>query len=227
MLPLRIELEGFLTYREPTVLDFDGEWLWAITGKNGSGKSAIFDAITYALYGEHRGGGQRDERLIGQGCDALRVRFDVAVGADVYRVERTVERTGRRAVKYDKTRQAYRLVFAPDGAAPDCVPIPDTDREKGLLEWVERTTGLGYRSFVASVLLQQGKSDRFVLATARERQEILMELLDLEVYRRLEIAVKARYRRDADLNRLPPLVCAIRTCRPHARGGEPIRDSQF
>lgn len=198
MLPLRIELDGFLTYREPTVLDFDGEWLWAITGKNGSGKSAIFDAITYALYGEHRGGGQRDERLIGQGCEALRVRFDIAVGADVYRVERTVERTGRRAVKYDKTRQAYRLVFAADGVAPDCVPIPDTDREKGLLEWVERTTGLGYHSFVASVLLQQGKSDRFVLATARERQEILMELLDLEIYRRLETAVKARYRRDAD-----------------------------
>ena len=199
MLPLRVELEGFLTYRDRTVFDFQGEWLWAITGKNGAGKSAIFDAITYALYGEHRGGKQHDDQLISQGRDAACVVFEFALGPEIYRVQRTITRQyARRKITYDRTCQAYQLVCTGDAGVATPLALPGTDRKDGLEAWVVRTIGLTHGAFVSSVLLQQGRADRFVLAKPRERRDILMELLDLEIYKRLETAARAHQRRCAD-----------------------------
>src|SRR5262249_6575755 len=143
MLPLRIELQGFLSYREKTVLDFRDDWLWAITGKNGAGKSAIFDGMTFALYGEHRGGGQHEDLLMHKGCDYTRVAFDFAVGRDAYRVERTIERRGRRrsAATFGKTYSAYcidPLEISPTRAQS----IPNTDKVTSLEDWVRRIVGL-------------------------------------------------------------------------------------
>src|SRR5579885_312016 len=199
MLPLRVELEGFLTYRDRTVFDFQGEWLWAITGKNGAGKSAIFDAITYALYGEHRGGKQHDDPLISQGRDAACVVFEFALGPKTYRVQRNITRQyARRKITYDRTCQAYQLVCTGDAGVATPLALPGTDRKDGLEAWVVRTIGLTHGAFVSSVLLQQGRADRFVLAKPRERRDILMELLDLEIYKRLETAARAHQRRCAD-----------------------------
>jgi len=51
MRPLRLELEGFTSYREPTVVDFADTNLLVFTGATGSGKSSLIDAMIFALYG--------------------------------------------------------------------------------------------------------------------------------------------------------------------------------
>lgn len=56
MIPLRVYVENFMSYREGQELLFDNAPLWVLAGQNGAGKSTIFDAITFALYGLHRGG---------------------------------------------------------------------------------------------------------------------------------------------------------------------------
>src|SRR6185436_1255221 len=50
--PLRLELEGFTSFRDGTVLELEGLDLFAITGPTGAGKSSLIDAMVFALYGQ-------------------------------------------------------------------------------------------------------------------------------------------------------------------------------
>ena len=75
MIPRRVSLRGFLCYREEQEIDFAGSTLWMLAGLNGSGKSAIFDAVTYALFGHHRGGSQHAAEFINKDSDGLAVEF--------------------------------------------------------------------------------------------------------------------------------------------------------
>ncbi|MDN5748531.1 MAG: AAA family ATPase, partial [Pseudonocardia sp.] len=51
MRPVQLEMAGFASFREPTVVDFAGAEYFALVGPTGSGKSTVIDAITFALYG--------------------------------------------------------------------------------------------------------------------------------------------------------------------------------
>src|SRR3954453_21729116 len=92
MIPLCISLEGFLSYKEKQVINFEGSSLWMLWGPNGVGKSAIFDAITFALYGSHRG--SRIKELINHYSDRLVIEFDFLVNGVVYRARRIHPREG-------------------------------------------------------------------------------------------------------------------------------------
>ena len=101
MIPVRVQVRNFLTYGEadgggPIEFDFEGSRLWSISGNNGSGKSAVFDAITYALFGRHRGGATGDGRLIRKGARQCEATFEFRADGQLYRVRRTVaRRTGQ------------------------------------------------------------------------------------------------------------------------------------
>ena len=72
MIPVRLTMKNFMPYREnvPT-LDFTGIHLVSICGDNGNGKSAIIDAMTWALWGETRA--KRDDDLIHQNENEMEV----------------------------------------------------------------------------------------------------------------------------------------------------------
>ena len=95
MRPVRLELEGFSAYRSPAVVDFEGVDLFALVGPTGVGKTAILDAIAFALYGVvHRLGDKKAVApAISQGLQEARVRLDFAVGEDAWTAVRVVRRT--------------------------------------------------------------------------------------------------------------------------------------
>lgn len=195
MIPVRVSVRNFLCFDEAEdggaiEFDFEGSSLWSISGDNGAGKSAIFDGITYALYGEHRGGGQRDARLIRKGKASCEACFEFRINGDLYRVRRTVGRPRGKARQEPKTWQASWF----DAAAGDWRPVPDTDRKTGLERWVVEKLGFGYQTFRASMLLLQGGSDELLRAGPRERFDILSGLLELEAYKRLEAAASEHAR---------------------------------
>ena len=86
MIPLRILLKGFLCYRDEQEVLLDGSSLWMMAGLNGSGKSAIFDAMTFALFGAHRGGKQDQGELINHDSDKLVVEFDFGLDSQTYQI---------------------------------------------------------------------------------------------------------------------------------------------
>ena len=82
MKPRRLELEGFASFRDRTVVDFDHADLFALTGPTGSGKSSVIDAITFALYGAVPRYAKENLvwPVITQGLQEARVRLDFTVG---------------------------------------------------------------------------------------------------------------------------------------------------
>lgn len=185
MIPCSVELTNFLSHRcadgEPVVFDFDGAVLWSVAGDNGAGKSAIFDAITWTLYGQHRGGTQDAKRLICHGADACHAAFVFTLGGERYRVERSIRRNGgrRSAARWDETSEQWEA-------------ISGTATEKGFETWRDGLLGLTYTAFTQSVLLIQGGSDRLITSGAKERFEILAQLVDLSAYKRLEDRARER-----------------------------------
>lgn len=188
MIPLRICLEGFLSYREPQTLSFEGASLWVLSGQNGAGKSAVFDAITFALFGRHRGKGKANKELIHHDADGLIVEFDFELDGERYRVRRTLPRRGR------STFSACRLLHPQEGDEMLVDSIVGADSEKGLEDWVAKTIGLNYDAFVSSVLLKQGQTEALLSKEPKQRYEVLAQVIDLSAYQRLHERTKVQYK---------------------------------
>src|SRR6185437_5051836 len=87
MVPVRLRLRNFLSYREACdELDFTGLDFVCLSGENGHGKSALLDAITWALWGAART--STDDDLIHRGCSEAEVELDFRVGEVLYRINR-------------------------------------------------------------------------------------------------------------------------------------------
>ena len=94
MIPQKLRLKNFLSYRdglEP--LDFSGMHLVCLVGLNGHGKSALLDAVTWALWGKARGGS--DDDLMHMGTNEMEVEFEFALGAARYNVVRKRLKQGK------------------------------------------------------------------------------------------------------------------------------------
>ena len=90
MRPLRLEIEGFTSFREKVVLDFESLDLFAITGPTGAGKSSLIDALVFALYGQVPRVGKEYRQLLSHGAERANVRLDFAVGSERFRKNKRV-----------------------------------------------------------------------------------------------------------------------------------------
>lgn len=192
MIPQRVKLSGFLSYKDEQEVRFDGSPLWMLSGTNGSGKSSVFDAVTFALFGHHRGGSQGATELVNKESNTLVVEFDFTVEKQPYRIKRTVR---RRTSGVAGTQQVYRAVTSsavakesPGTGVPGVVewePVADTQLKTKFDAWVRETIGLDYETFTSSVLLLQGKSEKLLDSTPAGRAGVLARIVDLERYQKL------------------------------------------
>ncbi|HSD67082.1 MAG TPA: SMC family ATPase, partial [Vicinamibacteria bacterium] len=172
MRPLRLRLEGFTSFRDKVDLDFSGLDLFAITGPTGAGKSSLIDAIVFALYGQVPRVGDDYKQLISHGAERLSVELEFAVGRQRYRIVR--------AARSDKPSQQRLERITANGAEPLA------DRVKEIRTEVDRILGLDYDGFTRSVVLPQGQFDAFLKGEPKERRKILVALLSLGVYERMQ-----------------------------------------
>ncbi len=167
-----------MPYRQAE-LDFSGIHVACLSGENGAGKSALLDAITWALWGRARA--RRDDDLIRQGADEMEVDFTFRLGDHLYRVIRR-RRGGKRG--------SSLLEFQ----------VQDDGRWRSLAESSIRATEekiirilhLDYDTFVNSAFLRQGRADEFTIKTPAERKRVLSDILGLDVWQEYEERAKAR-----------------------------------
>jgi DNA repair exonuclease SbcCD ATPase subunit len=186
MIPQRIMVRGFLCYREEQEICLESASLWLLAGLNGSGKSAIFDAVTYALFGGHRGGLMGAQALINKNSTSLAVEFDFLLDGQLYQARRTLKLNSRGGVS--NTQQIRRWLNEKWDA------VPDTSNKAGFDAWVRENIGLTYETFTSSVLLMQGKAEKLLAAPPKERFEVLAGIVDLSRYQKLHKRVDDRRR---------------------------------
>ena len=107
MLPISLSLSNFLSYRDaaPT-LHLEGIRIACLCGPNGNGKSALLDAVTWALWGKARG--QRHEQLLHHGQTEMQVELVFDVGSERYRVSRRYSQATAQSAEFAGTRGADR-----------------------------------------------------------------------------------------------------------------------
>jgi len=104
MRPLRLELKGFTSFRDPVEVDFRNLDLFAISGPTGSGKSSLLDAMTYALYGRVERVGDRVSQLISQGQSRMAVTLEYEVGRERYRITRSTAAKGASKILLERSQ---------------------------------------------------------------------------------------------------------------------------
>jgi exonuclease SbcC len=171
-------MTNFLAYREETVLDFAGIRLACLTGHNGAGKSAILDALTFALWGKGRAGlGE----LVHLGSEEALVELEFEHDGQRYKV---VRRVGRGK----KGKHTCELFYInPDGLPENRGGhVLETNKE------IEKLLRMPYETFINSAYLQQGKADAFTVMGAAKRKELLADILGIQAWERYEENAKAR-----------------------------------
>jgi len=178
MIPVSLRLRNFISYGEDVPpLDFTGFRMCCLTGSNGNGKSALLDAITWALWGQARGvdkSGAGMDELVRLGADEMEVEFSFLLEGNLYRVVR----------KRDKRRgmSALELQVADDQTFRSL----SGDKLAATQDKILQILKIDYETFVNSAFVLQGKADTFTQQKPNERKRILGEILGLSFYDQLE-----------------------------------------
>jgi len=183
MIPVKLHVHNFLCYRQVPPLEFEGIHLACLAGDNGSGKSALLDAMTWALWGKARA--RRDDELLHHGQTEMEVEFEFLLGENRYRVirKRSSRRGGRSSLElqgWDDAQSRFRSLTEPTMRATQA-------RIDSLLR-------MDYETFINSAFLLQGRADEFTIKAPGERKRVLGEILGLDLFDSLEAQARVKVR---------------------------------
>ena len=181
MKPIRLELKEFGPYKNE-IIEWDriiNEPIFLITGKTGSGKSTLFDAITYALYNKTTGGKDiaslRTKTALDK--DKTQVNFDFELSGKKYRIERTLAYL--KAGNKNLTSGKVALMQYND----EKLEVIAT-KEQEVKEKIEELIGLDDKQFCQIIILPQGKFKEFLLSKSSEKKETLRSLFNTYFYQK-------------------------------------------
>ncbi|MFZ1396207.1 MAG: SMC family ATPase [Candidatus Promineifilaceae bacterium] len=193
MIPTKLEISNFLSYRETAVLPFTGIHLACISGANGAGKSSILDSITWALFGQSRSRSDDDlvNRLSALDDKSAEVSLEFELEGTLYKVTRT-KRKG-------KTTQLDLQI----GGENDRWKTLTESKLRDTQAAIESLLRMNYDTFINASFLLQGKADEFTTKTPNRRKEILADLLGVSIWEQYrELAANRRKEEERQLDLL-------------------------
>lgn len=182
MIPRLLKISGFLSYKEPVEIDFTRIHVACISGSNGAGKSALLDAMTWALFGQAR---KNDETIINnsRNVDAAEVTFEFEYESNIYRIIRCLRR--------GKTSTVDLLIWNQETESWHPMTeksVRQTNRR------IEELLHLDFDTFINASFFLQGKADQFTSQSAGDRKKILSNILELDIWGKYQVAAADKRR---------------------------------
>ncbi|MBV45629.1 MAG: hypothetical protein CL900_00215 [Dehalococcoidia bacterium] len=185
MIPLLLTVENFMCYGEDVPsLNLEPVHIACISGDNGYGKTALLDAITWAIWGKARA--KTQDELVNVARNTMFVELDFFADESRYRVTRTY--TKGRGASSGKSELNLSIIIGNTVTSLMANTIRETE------EKIVNLLNMDYETFINTSYLKQGDSNRFTSSRPTDRKKILADLLDLSYYERLESASKQHSR---------------------------------
>lgn len=186
MRPLRLCMTGFGPYKEKTEIDLASlgkGGLYLVTGDTGAGKTYIFDAITYALYGDMSGSGREVRTARSQYADPsdiTEVELDFEYQGRTYHVARNPEYTrAKKRGEGTAMEQARASLTLPGGGV--------IDGSSRVTEEIKNILGIDRAQFRSIAMIAQGEFREVLNSSTDERIKLFRKLFDTEPYDRLAV----------------------------------------
>lgn len=190
MRPIRLEISGFGPYSGKTVLDLNAlgdRGLYLITGDTGAGKTTIFDAVTYALYGSASGNNRDDDSMLRSKYASLDtptyVELEFEYNGKIYKVSRNPEYTRRAKRGGGVAQEPANVEFTyPDGK--EVSGVRDVEAA------VKEVIGLTEKQFKQIAMIAQGDFMKLITEDTAQRREILRHIFKTKNYQTLQESLK-------------------------------------
>jgi SMC domain protein len=196
MKPTKLVMQAFGAYAEQTEIDFtqfEEKGLFLICGDTGAGKTTIFDAISYALYGEASGSYRDTKNLKSEYVDKKVESFVdfyfTHQGKDYHVCRKPSFKYTNRNGKPDE--QAEKVTFyQPDGTTLEGAKNVDGTKEKPGA--IPQLLNMDAGQFMQVAMIAQGEFRKLLNAKTNERTEILRTIFQTDAYKKLELKLKNR-----------------------------------
>ncbi|MCR1842007.1 AAA family ATPase [Murimonas intestini] len=190
MRPLKLTICAFGPYAGEVTVDMDrlgDRGLYLISGDTGAGKTTIFDAVVFALYGEASGANREADMFRSKYADPETptfVEMEFLYSQKIYTVRRNPEymRPSRKGGGFTSQKADALLTF-PDGRV--------VSGAKNVTKETEKLLGIDRSQFMQIAMIAQDEFLKLLLATTKERGEIFRELFHTGPYQRLQERLKA------------------------------------
>ncbi|MBE9387634.1 AAA family ATPase [Vagococcus salmoninarum] len=195
MKPVKLTMKNFGPYENVTI-DFERlaqTSLFLISGKTGTGKTTIFDGMTFALYGETTGGvrlGKEMRSNFAEPSTKTAVTFEFTHQEHVYQVSREPEQVLNKRVGEGTTVRPAKVsltVFDLQGKE-----LKQLTKSKEVQSFVEELLHLNAQQFTQIVLLPQGDFRKFLNADSNEKEAVLRKLFNTALYRQIAEQLKEK-----------------------------------
>ncbi len=196
MRPLSLTISAFGPYAGECKLDLTKlgkQGIYLITGDTGAGKTTIFDAITFALYGQTSGNFRENEMLrskYAQPNVATQVEMTFSYDRNTYTIKRNPEYFRPAKHSRDKTKlvkeKANATLFLPNSEKP-LTGIKDVNAK--IIEII----GLDVHQFKQIAMIAQGDFLRLIHATTKERSDIFRRIFNTKPYQEIQDSLKEQF----------------------------------
>lgn len=225
MKPILLKMTAFGPYKNEETIDFtklEERKLFVISGTTGAGKTTIFDAICFALYGTASGQDRNDTKMLRSDFANddvhTEVEFVFEIRGKKYRVLRRLPhvKKGRKTA----TGEKYELFEIQSGQE---IPTVERQRVSDINKKLEEIIGLTYDQFSQIVMLPQGEFRKLLTSKTENKEEILRKIFKTSRYGEMAEKLEER-KRQADLQ-LNEAKALKNSYIDQIKGAIPIRDS--